>query len=77
MYNVTYNQRQTADNIRYYRQILGMSQERLGQLTHLTTDAVIEMENGLREISLPMAAKICTVLRVAPLEILEFVEESE
>lgn len=77
MYNVTYNQKQTGDNVRFYREIYGMSQERLAKLLHLTTDEVIEIENGIRKISLQMVADICTVLRVAPLEILEFVEVSE
>lgn len=77
MYNVIFNQRQTGDNIRFYREVHGMSQERLAQLLHLNADEVIEIENGIRDISLPMAAKISTVLRVAPIEILEFVEMNE
>lgn len=77
MYNVIFNQKQTGDNIRYYREICGMSRGKLARLLDLTTDEVLEIENGIRKISLQMVADICTVLQVAPLEILEFVEVSE
>ncbi len=77
MYNVTYNQKQTGDNIRYYREVHGWSQSRLASAIKKTESSVRKYEAGLVEIPLSVIADICTVLRVAPLEILEFVEVSE
>lgn len=77
MYNVIYSPVETGHNITYYREVKGFTRERFGQMIHLDTDAVIEIENGIRDLSLAKVAKISNVLSVPANWILGFVEESE
>ena len=77
MYQVIYSPVETGQNIAFYRNLRNLTPERFAQMLNLDTDAVIEIENGIREISVPMIAKICTVLCVPADWILGFEERNE
>jgi transcriptional regulator with XRE-family HTH domain len=58
-------------NVRYYRNILGISQERLAEKCRLHRTYVGAVERGERNISAKNIAILAKVLKVEPYELLK------
>jgi len=60
-----------SKNIRYYRNKLGISQEKLAELSNLHRTYIGSVERGERNLSLKNIEKIASALKISPYELLK------
>lgn len=58
--------------IKYYRQLHGLSQEKLGELADVATKTVSEWETGKSFIEYPTLVKLSKVLKIDEAELFNF-----
>ena len=60
-----------SKNIRYYRNKIGISQEKLAELSNLHRTYIGSVERGERNLSLKNIEKIASALKISPHELLK------
>ena len=66
-----------GQRVRYYRKMLGLSQEQLAELCELHPTYIGQLERGEKNASLETIMRICFGLKITPSQLFEyFTEES-
>lgn len=64
-----------GNRIKYYRELHGLSQEKLGEMADVATKTVSEWETGKSFIEYPTLVRLCKVLKVEEAELFNFPSE--
>jgi transcriptional regulator with XRE-family HTH domain len=59
-----------GDNVRHYRNLLGMSQQKLGYLANIDTGSIGRIERGTVNTGISMLFELAKALEVSPAELI-------
>ena len=59
-----------SDNVKYYRKLLGISQEKLAERSNLSTNYVGSIESRARRVNIDTIEKLAVGLQIEPSKLL-------
>lgn len=59
-----------SDNVKYYRKMLGISQEKLAERSNLSTNYVGSIESRIRRVNIDTIQKLAIGLQIEPSKLL-------
>ncbi len=74
---MSYFLKQFGKNIKYYRQLRGLSQEQLSEMVDVSRNTIGLWETGKSFIDYPKLVKLCKALEIDPAQIFDVIPENE